>query len=510
MTNLMQNTFRKRQSICRLILLVLIVCLAFGDTRSERQQGFTLGEPQKPRVCPPAKEITPCSCSVMTKGLDIVCDHTEEKHIQNALNVLKKDSYSIYWMKFRNCVLPRLTDFIFLGLTVKHLNIIRSNVSAIDRSSLSALGSSLESLDLATNLLTVVPTRALSHQTTLNFLNLNYNKIQVLESSAFSGMTVLLRLSLYENHIKRIHKDAFKGISKLTRLNLGKNMLTDIPSDSFHPLKNLEVLDIHENHISHIPDKAFEGLTRLDMLKLEHNRIEIIQDNVFHDLKVLNSLNIEHNKIANISDGAFAGLESNLGWLELGNNHLDHIPSHALRPLHSLRQLDLDSNVIQYVQEDAFNGYGDTLKYIVLDKNHIKEIPRLALRDLHSLEWLKMAHNQITSLPEDTVQPILDTIKLLDLSYNPLMCSCDILWLRHWLQNPHNRENHNSGDDHLCTTKDKKSHVIKSLPENAFDCPHSNRPGNTTPVASLGQTLLGSLLLMSTLVTFSLLRAWRH
>ena len=82
-----------------------------------------------------------------------MCDHTDEAHIRNALDVLKKNSYFVYWMKFRNCHLPRLTDFIFMGLDVSHLNMIRSNVSAIESSSLSALGSSLESLDLATNLL---------------------------------------------------------------------------------------------------------------------------------------------------------------------------------------------------------------------------------------------------------------------------------------------------------------------------------------------------------------------
>ncbi|KAF2364945.1 Leucine-rich repeat [Trinorchestia longiramus] len=371
---------------------------------------------QKLQVCPPPTEIAPCTCSAISKGLEIVCDHSNEDHIRNTLNVLKHNSISVYWMRFRNCKLPRVSDFIFMGLDVIHLNIIRSNVSVIESSSLSALGKSLESLDLASNLLQAIPSSALRGQETLTFLNLNYNRISNLPESAFAGMTVLQRLTLYENRIKDIHHNAFKGIPRLTLLNLGNNLLENIPSDGFHPLVNLEVLDIHENLIKHIPDAAFKGLSKLDILNLEDNRIEMIQDNLFHDLSMLNSLNIKHNKIVNISDNAFNGLETNLGLLELGNNLLDHIPSHALRPLRSLRRLDLDSNAIKEIQEDVFHGYGDTLKYIVLDKNHIMSIPPLAFANLHSLEWLKIAHNEITNLLEDTVQPVLDTLRVLDIS----------------------------------------------------------------------------------------------
>ncbi|KAB7496978.1 Leucine-rich repeats and immunoglobulin-like domains protein 2 [Armadillidium nasatum] len=386
------------------------------------------GQGSRHITCPPASEILPCTCRVMSKGLDIVCDNADANHIQNALDRLKKRNFPIYWMKFRSCNLPRIKDYSFLSLDVKHLNIIRSNVSVIERSSLSALGSVLTDLDLSNNNIHEIPTASFHPLKTLTFLNLNYNKITSIHANAFDGMVLLERLSLYENHIKRIDDNAFKGIGrKLARLNLGKNQLSKIPTDTFHPLKNLFVLDLNENKITHLPDGAFlgftivivkifivivysKGLHKLDMLKLEHNEIDSIQDNVFSDLTMLNSLNIEHNKITNISDKAFSGLENHLGWLELGHNLLDHIPSHALRPLHNLRQLDLDSNRIHVVLEDAFRGYGDTLKFLLLDKNHIENIPPLTFIDLHSLEWLKLSHNELRTLTEDTISPIIDTL----------------------------------------------------------------------------------------------------
>ncbi|KAK7071639.1 hypothetical protein SK128_003220, partial [Halocaridina rubra] len=129
------------------LILVSLADEAVGAAAGDRK----IAESPRMITCPSSHEIHPCTCRVMSKGLDIVCDHIDEKHVHSALDVLKKKPFIIYWMKFRNCNLPRIPDYIFLGLDVRHLNIIRSNVSAIDRSSLSALGSNLQSLDLATN-----------------------------------------------------------------------------------------------------------------------------------------------------------------------------------------------------------------------------------------------------------------------------------------------------------------------------------------------------------------------
>ncbi|KAL7633748.1 UNVERIFIED_CONTAM: hypothetical protein RMT77_015702 [Armadillidium vulgare] len=468
------NYFQSKISIAIILNLFLTLLIqsnvlvygANGDrgilARGQRNWHFT---------CPTIREILPCTCRVMSKGLDILCENADANQTQNALDVLKERNFAIYWMKFRNCNLPRIKDYSFLSLDVKHLNIIRSNVSVIERSSLSALGGVLTELDLSNNNIHEIPTASFHPLKTLSFLNLNYNKITSIHANAFDGMVLLERLSLYENRIKRIDDNAFKGIGRrLARLSLGKNQLSKIPTDTFHPLKNLFVLDLKENKITHLPDGAFLGLHKLDMLKLEHNEIDSIQDKAFRDLTMLNSLSIEYNKITNISDKAFAGLENHLGWLELGHNLLDHIPPHALRPLHNLRQLDLDSNRIHVVLEDAFRGYGDTLKFLLLHNNHIENIPPLTFIDLHSLEWLKLSHNELRTLTKETISPIIDTLTYFDVSNNPLICDCEIYWLYQWLVDPNNSDNVESTDDHRCMTPDKKQHTIKFLTNDRFNC----------------------------------------
>ena len=87
----------------------------------------------------------------IVSGLDIACENANEEQIKSSIDILKKDAYTIFYLKLRNCLLRKLPDYIFLGLEVIHLTIIRSNVSVIDRASLSALAGNLDMLDLANN-----------------------------------------------------------------------------------------------------------------------------------------------------------------------------------------------------------------------------------------------------------------------------------------------------------------------------------------------------------------------
>jgi len=73
MENMNKNTSSSswsKGSGWRLVLGLVIVAVATECVlaKADRNPGFTIGEAPKARVCPPAKEISPCSCSVMSKG----------------------------------------------------------------------------------------------------------------------------------------------------------------------------------------------------------------------------------------------------------------------------------------------------------------------------------------------------------------------------------------------------------------------------------------------------------
>lgn len=95
---------------------------------------------QSQQQCPPRGEITPCSCSVKKNGLDILCEFTDQQHIDMAMNILKGKSLIIFYLKLRHNNLRKLPGFQFLGLDIHHLTIHNSSLAVVEEASLSSLG----------------------------------------------------------------------------------------------------------------------------------------------------------------------------------------------------------------------------------------------------------------------------------------------------------------------------------------------------------------------------------
>lgn len=392
--------------------------------------------------CPRAGEIEPCTCTVKKNGLDILCEFTDLQHISRAMTVLKgKPSLMISYLKLRHNNLPKLQGFVFLGMDIRHLTIHNSSLAVVEESSLSSIGKALTQLDLSQNSLTSVPTLSLKTLDHLLLLNLNHNKIGTVHAKAFEGMGTLEILTLYENKLTSIDPGAFLGIGKkLRRLNIGGNDLTRVPTEALFTMESLRKLEIQENRISDLMESDFRGLTNLDMLILAHNQLKYVPARVFAHMKMLNSLELDGNHITHVDKEAFYGLEENLQYLRLGDNNLHDVPSDSLRRLYRLRHLDLRANNISYILDDAFTGFGDTITFLNLQKNNIKVLPPLAFDNLNSLEMLNLQNNKLTQLPEEAVEPVLDTLRALDVSDNPLICDCGLMWYQEWLKTRRNKD----------------------------------------------------------------------
>ncbi|KAK3930616.1 Protein artichoke [Frankliniella fusca] len=321
--------------------------------------------------CPAAADIQPCGCTVKKNGLDILCEATETQHINKAMDALKRRGNAvIFYLKLRHNALPKLLQFVFLGLDIRHLTIHNSSLAVVEESSLSSVGKKLTQLDLSQNILTMVPSKALSTLHHLLILNLNHNKISAIHNNAFLGLDTLEILTLYENKIDVVDVNAFEGLGKkLKRLNLGGNGLRQVPQKALATLEVLRKLEMQENELTEIREGDFEGLRNLDTLNLQHNRLNTVPAKVFSHLKLLNSLELENNQIRFVDPDAFSGLEENLQYLRLGDNKLNEIPSDALRRLHRLRHLDLRVNNITFIPDDAFSGFGDSITFLNLQKN---------------------------------------------------------------------------------------------------------------------------------------------
>ena len=170
-------------------------------------------------------------------GLDILCEFTDQQHINNAMGVLKGKSLTIFYLKLRHNNLRKLPGFVFLSLDIRHLTIHNSSLSVVEEASLSSIGNSfsafgeeslvklpflgcafsgkmLTQLDLSQNSLTSVPSTAFKSLHQLLLLNINHNKINSLHAKAFEGLDTLEILTLYENKISNIDPEAFVGLEK--------------------------------------------------------------------------------------------------------------------------------------------------------------------------------------------------------------------------------------------------------------------------------------------------------
>lgn len=423
--------------------------------------------------CPARTEIAPCSCQMKKNGLDILCEFTDQQHIDNAMSVLKGKSFVIFYLKLRHNNLKKLPGFVFFGLDIRHLTIHNSSLSVVEEASLSSIGKMLTQLDVSQNSLTSVPSAAYKNLHHLLILNMNHNNINSIPNRAFQGLDTLEILTLYENKITSVEPEAFYGLEKrLKRLNLGGNELTSVPQKALSILDTLKKLEMQENQISRIQEGDFEGMKNLDSLGLAHNKLREVPARAFSHLTQLNSLELDGNNIVLVDPAAFAGLEENLQYLRLGDNNIHTIPTPALRGLHRLRHLDLRANNISYIAEDAFTGYGDSITFLNLQKNDIKTLPALGFENLNSLETLNLQNNKIMHIPEEVMEPVVDTLRVVDVMDNPLVCECELQWYKNWLRNLRDK------DDEMMQKKrtvcimpqEHREYSLQNLPLEKMNC----------------------------------------
>ena len=384
-----------------------------------------------------------CQCKSKRTGLDITCNGVTYEQLEKDTDILKEKERSIGYFKIRNCEIPKLKDFLFMGIKITYLYITDCKLLSLEPESLSSQKQTLIHLVLSSNKLQRVPTEAISKLTTLQNLDMNANNISILRANAFGGLTNLTKISLYNNKIRKINNKAFGDLARVEYdskegrkldLNLGKNMLSKVPSSALRNLQILESLDLKENKIEEIVANNFAGLDNLDHLILQRNEIKELRNEAFKGLPKLSTLYIDNNKISFIEDNAFQGLEEKLETLQLSGNLIKEFPTKALKSFKRLKTIYANNNHINQLEENAFEGYGGTISYLWLQDNQIKKIPPTTFQSLYRIERLKLSTNQLTTIPYELVEPILRSVLHLEIHHNPLFCNCDLNWYRQWIE----------------------------------------------------------------------------
>lgn len=132
---------------------------------------------------------------------------------------------------------------------------------------------------------------------------------------------------------------------------------------------------------------------------------------------------IQLNHFGNLSD---------LVTLDLSSNNITELP-YTMFWMQDLQKLHLNKNQIARIDDGAFLNLS-SLKRLDLSNNQIRNIGKETFEGLINLEKMKLAQNYISHIKEGTFE-FLVSLKQLDLSFNPLVCDCDLWWIGSWAVN---------------------------------------------------------------------------
>ncbi|XP_063703563.1 protein artichoke [Culicoides brevitarsis] len=366
------------------------------------------------------------------------------------------------------------------------LNLAENHLQSLDDDMFAGL-EKLERLNLQDNRVVSIHDRSTEPLKNLREINLQGNRVELLIDHVFSESQKLERADFSRNNIVEIAPDAFRRSKAMKVLDVSSNNLREIP-ESLSYLEELKELDVSFNQLTDLKPSIVAAWRNLEELRASNNKLPVLEHGSFRNLPFLQYLDLSSNELEQIQPGAFRSLPE-LQEVVLADNKLVELPDRAFEDLPNLQAIHLQQNVLQGIAPHAFHR-SPSIVYLNLSSNNIKnmentglrgarnlevldlsnnEIRRVAGTPLRGLDWLvelkldnnricgikgepfqsmprlrvlSLRNNRMTIIPERTFRSIRSNIAILDVDGNPLECSCDMLWLRSWLQET---ENHYPG-----------------------------------------------------------------
>lgn len=291
-----------------------------------------------------------------------------------------------------------------------HIDAKNKTVDGLTTSVMIDIGDSIEEFSFGHKLTLRNWPFSLRHLQQLEILKIIGCNIGLLYQGSFHGFTETLKsLTIEHSQLKQVPV-AIEELQHLEELHIdysendiGDKMIIKEPFEQVS--SSLKVLSLRYNKLKQFPS-VMKYLIHLQILSLEGNYFTYISDENVQDLK-----------------------QTNVSILILKNCKLKRIPS-SISELKTLTELDLSYNAIVTIEHgDIQNSF--SLKNLSLKANPLKYIARSSFTGLESLKYLDLSHTNMTYISEGIQN--LYSLETFDLSDTPMECTCDMFWVKRWM-----------------------------------------------------------------------------
>ncbi|EFA03896.2 Leucine-rich repeat protein soc-2 homolog-like Protein [Tribolium castaneum] len=171
--------------------------------------------------------------------------------------------------------------------------------------------SSLELLELSSNLMSKLPEGVLDNLQNVSRLFLSFNHLESIPSNVFTGHPNIKELDLSNNRITTIASDAFDNMPQLVNIKFTSNKLAKYDPNWFHRTPNLYQLNLANNQIGDLPEEVFRNLysDKKQWISLSGNKIKTISPNAFRGFKRFDTLNLSFNELESWDGSLLADTE---------------------------------------------------------------------------------------------------------------------------------------------------------------------------------------------------------
>ncbi|XP_053962665.1 leucine-rich repeat-containing protein 4B [Anastrepha ludens] len=291
----------------------------------------------------------------------------------------------------------------------------------------------------------------------VNTLDLSWNSIDLVPTLASDSLRVL---NIMHNNITTVTNKKFVKVTNLRELYLNWNSIQSIELNAFDELAHLHVLDLSHNNLHALALQLFRPLLVLDTLNLSWNRhlnqTEGIQERDFYRTFGVNSkLRILRLQACSLTD-LLLPEKVPLAELDLRSNRLEKMPTQLPS---TLVKLDISGNLFHTFSADITANLSASLSEL-----YVEDMPRLhfvednAFLPLTGLQKVSFQNSrrltefsgrafgdEASRFPElrtlifrgtsvgffnATLAPIFKQLTELDLNGMPLVCDCELVWMK--------------------------------------------------------------------------------